>query len=118
MRAATRSTGSLDAGREPDGVGLVAPSVMPGTVDATYMVDARREHLEDEHAIENLPEPIPLTPEQLAAQAEAVSPAGSQRLTHPDVVLPSYAALLGTFVVYPLILAIRCYLHRPRGNSR
>src|SRR5204862_220889 len=27
--------------------------------------------LEDEPAIENLPEPIPLTPEQLAAQAEA-----------------------------------------------
>src|SRR5713226_6256445 len=27
--------------------------------------------LEDEPAIENLPEPIPLTPEQMAAQAEA-----------------------------------------------
>src|ERR1700730_15449845 len=27
--------------------------------------------LEDEPAIENLPEPLPLTPEQLAAQAEA-----------------------------------------------
>jgi hypothetical protein len=27
--------------------------------------------LEDEPDIENLPEPIPLTPEQLAAQAEA-----------------------------------------------
>ncbi len=30
-----------------------------------------RRPLEDEPAIENLPEPIPLTPEQLAAQAEA-----------------------------------------------
>ena len=27
--------------------------------------------LEDEPAIDNLPEPIPLTPEQIAAQAEA-----------------------------------------------
>ena len=27
--------------------------------------------LEDEPAVENLPEPIPLTPEQIAAQAEA-----------------------------------------------
>jgi hypothetical protein len=27
--------------------------------------------LEDEPAIENLPEPIPMTPEQMAAQAEA-----------------------------------------------
>jgi hypothetical protein len=37
---------------------------------------------------------------------------------YPDVVSPSYAALLGTFVVYPLMLAIWCYLHRPGGNSR
>jgi hypothetical protein len=43
-------------------------------------------------------------------------------LTYPDVVSPSYAALLGTFVVYPLMLVVCHRLERSflrfRSRSR
>jgi len=35
-----------------------------------------------------------------------------------DVMAPLYAAILGTFVVYPMVLVIWWQLNRSRGNGR
>src|SRR5580693_4585228 len=37
---------------------------------------------------------------------------------YPEVILPPYAAMLGTLVVYPVMVAMWWRLHRPGGSSR
>jgi hypothetical protein len=37
---------------------------------------------------------------------------------YPEVISPPYAAMLGTLVVYPVMVAMWWRLHRPGGNGR
>jgi hypothetical protein len=37
---------------------------------------------------------------------------------YPEVISPPYAAILGTLVVYPVMVAIWWRLHRPGGSGR
>ena len=37
---------------------------------------------------------------------------------YPEVISPPYAAMLGTLVVYPVMVAMWWRLHRPGGSGR